>query len=385
MYMVQQVNKLGKSDWYMAWYQDDEVLMNSSSGGAFTAIAEVVLQDNGVVFGATFDEKTWDVYHKPVTCIEELNDIRGSKYYQSQAFLAYADCKKYLDAGIEVLFSGTACQVAALKNYLGKSYDNLITVDVLCHGVTSKSVVKKYATAEERKAKQPIKSIAFRPKGLIPWRNGCGASMLLNYTDGTQKVITDGIDSFFLAFSGNLILRPSCYECHFTGTDRISDFTLSDYWGVDDTCASEYNLEKGISVLVVNTDKARDLLNRVSKDFIYGLIDPMERAVPCNLAFTKPPPRNEKKASFFAEYQSTDYDRLIHKLYRPYLIKRCVKQGVKMVVGPKGVAMIKSTFKKLTGGDRESAFSVRISQSACYVFPAYSDSSQLGYLGEAAA
>ncbi len=86
----------------MAWYQDDEVLMNSSSGGAFTTIAEVVLQDNGVVFGATFDEKTWDVYHKPVTCIEELNDIRGSKYYQSQAFLAYADCKKYLDAGIEV-------------------------------------------------------------------------------------------------------------------------------------------------------------------------------------------------------------------------------------------------------------------------------------------
>ncbi len=77
--------------------------------------------------------------------------------------------------------------MAALKNYLGKSYDNLITVDVLCHGVTSKSVVKKYATAEERKAKQPIKSIAFRQKGLIPWRNGCGASMLLNYTDGTQK------------------------------------------------------------------------------------------------------------------------------------------------------------------------------------------------------
>ena len=75
MYMVQQVNKLGKSDWYMAWYQDDEVLMNSSSGGAFTAIAEVVLQDNGVVFGATFDEKTWDVYHKPVTCIEELNGV----------------------------------------------------------------------------------------------------------------------------------------------------------------------------------------------------------------------------------------------------------------------------------------------------------------------
>ena len=107
--------------------------------------------------------------------------------------------------------------------------------------------------AEERKAKQPIKSIAFRQKGLIPWRNGCGASMLLNYTDGTQKVITDGIDSFFLAFSGNIIQRPSCYECHFTGTDRISDFTLSDYWGVADTCASEYNLEKGISVLVVNT------------------------------------------------------------------------------------------------------------------------------------
>ena len=118
MYMVQQVNKLGKSDWYMAWYQDDEVLMNSSSGGAFAAIAEVVLQDNGVVFGATFDEKTWDVYHKPVTCIEELNDIRGSKYYQSQAFLAYADCKKYLDAGIEVLFSGTACQVMSFQPIL---------------------------------------------------------------------------------------------------------------------------------------------------------------------------------------------------------------------------------------------------------------------------
>lgn len=358
MCMNQLKNKIGNSDWYMAWYQNDDVLMNSSSGGAFTAIAEVVLQDNGIVFGATFDEKTWNVYHKAVTSIKELNDIRGSKYYQSQAFIAFAECKKCLDEDREVLFSGTACQIAALKNYLGKPYDNLITVDVLCHGVTSKAVVKKYAVSEERKAEQPLKSIAFRQKGFVPWRDGCGTSMLLNYMDGTSKVIMNGIDSFFLAFNGNLILRPSCYECYFTGIDRISDFTLSDYWGADNSCASEDNLEKGISVMVVNTDKAREMLSRLSKDFIYGPIDPRERAIPCNMAFSKPQPRSENRESFFAQFQSADFDYLVHKIYRSYLIKRNIKQGVKKVVGSKGVAMVKSVAKKFTGGGIENSSSL---------------------------
>ena len=131
---------------------------------------------------------------------------------------------------------------------------------------------------------------------------------------------------------------------HFTGTDRISDFSLSDYWGADNTCASEYNLENEISVMVVNTDKARGLLSHMSKDFIYGPIDPMERAVPCNLAFTRPQTKNENRTRFFAEYYDTDYDSLIRKIFRPLLFK----QNVKKLLGPKGVAMIKKI--KKSGG-----------------------------------
>lgn len=157
-----------KSTFYMGWHKDIEVLRHSSSGGAFTAIADYVFDRNGVVFGAYFDDDKHTVCHIALEKKKELDQVRLSKYFQGRMFDAYRNVKKYLDDGRLALFSGTSCQIAALYAFLGCNIDtkpdNLITVDILCHGITSKKVVDAYIKSKERKYRMPIKTFRFRLK-----------------------------------------------------------------------------------------------------------------------------------------------------------------------------------------------------------------------------
>ena len=156
--------KRGNAEFFMGWHKSREVLLSSSSGGAFTGIAEVVLANNGVVFGAFFDEDKRLVEHIAVEDKYELYKLKLSKYFQSRINDSYINAEKYLKEGRQVLFSGTGCQIAGLYKYLNKQYDNLITVDVLCHGITSKKVVDSYIKSKENKYKKEIKSFRFRIK-----------------------------------------------------------------------------------------------------------------------------------------------------------------------------------------------------------------------------
>lgn len=160
------------SKFYMGWHKDDEVLWNSSSGGAFTALCEYAFKRNGVVFGATKDSETWEVRHVMARSLEEITEMRGSKYYQSNTGMVYRQIKNLLKNNVFVLFSGTACQVAALRSVVGERMtENLLTVDVLCHGCTSGKAVKCYIKDQEKKYKRRIIDFKFRTKD-IPWQAG---------------------------------------------------------------------------------------------------------------------------------------------------------------------------------------------------------------------
>ncbi len=190
---------------YMAWHKDRKVLLTSSSGGVFTALAHYVFRRNGVVFGALRDQKSWEVYHACAENDVELEPLKLSKYYQSDAARVFAQVKDLLESGRWVLFTGTACQIAGLFSFLGKtSREKLITADVLCHGVASKKVVDAYIQSVEKHFNKQVTGYDFRVKDQkTGWNSGGGTRMNIKFSDGSRFVNENGTDTFFFGFNHN--------------------------------------------------------------------------------------------------------------------------------------------------------------------------------------
>lgn len=266
---------------YAAINPDREVRLDSSSGGIFTLLAESVLAENGVVFGARFD-KDWNVIHDYTETKEGLDTFRGSKYVQSRIDETFKQAEQFLKTGHKVLFSGTPCQVMGLKRYLRREYDNLLTVDFVCHGVPSPLVWKKYM--EETIARKCdknsvsshskplilgrdvlIKGISFRNK-CLGWKKYSFALILSKVTAAGEKN-TVSLSSIFYdnaymqAFLANLSLRPSCYHCPAKLGKSGSDITLGDFWGID-CIAPDLDDDRGCSLLIINNTEVRDELRK---------------------------------------------------------------------------------------------------------------------------
>lgn len=229
---------------------------NSSSGGVFSLLARHIIDDGGVVFGAAFD-KEWNVSHLSIENTEVLSKLRGSKYVQSQIGSCYRTAKSYLIQGKTVLFSGTACQIAGLNSYLKKKYDNLVTVDVVCHGVPSPGIWKKYVHLLQ--AKNTIEAISFRDKQL-GWRN---YDFTVRYIDGTIFRESHNKNRYMQGFLHDLYLRPACHHCKVKCGRCGSDITLGDFWGIE-RVLPEFDDNKGVSVVIANTEKGRDIINAIS-------------------------------------------------------------------------------------------------------------------------
>ena len=195
-----------KSDFYMGWHKDKDILLSSSSGGAFSALADYVLKKDGVVFGVCKDSDTREVRHIYVSSEEELEKLKLSKYYQSNMSDVFSAVKNFLCDDRLVLFTGTACQIAGLYSYLEeRTIDNLITVDVLCHGVPSKKVIDAYIESQEKRFKKKVVDFSFRIKeGKMGWRRG--TRMKLSFSDGTHYSFDSKYDTFFLGFNENYFL-----------------------------------------------------------------------------------------------------------------------------------------------------------------------------------
>lgn len=236
--------------------KDDEVRMASSSGGMFFLLAQQVINAGGVVFGAKYDSD-WQVFITYASTMEEVKAFMGSKYVQARTEDSYIDCEKFLKSGRKVLYSGSPCQVAGLKHFLRREYDNLITVDFVCHGMPSPKVWGRYLS--EIVASVRLLANEKSSKGRKLWKKTC---FDISYDKSERKVSLSVVfnkSHYMNAFLHDMILRPSCYDCKAKCGRSRSDITIADYWGIQIEHPEMYD-DKGTSLLIVNTDRGAQCL-----------------------------------------------------------------------------------------------------------------------------
>ena len=242
---------------YVARNRKPEILSESSSGGFFFGICEYVMSLNGVVYGAGFDQD-FNVCHLRAEKIEECRQFMGSKYVQSRIGKTYQEVKADLNQGRVVLFSGTPCQVQGLMTYLNRnSYPNLILVDLICHGVGSEAVWDSYLESEKKRNNSKLNNISFRSKK-YGYQN---FAMKLSF-DNKTTYKTSRTDQYLRAFTTNLILRPSCYTCHFKSVFHISDLTIYDGWD-SHTVIGKKDDNKGYTNVLVQSEKGLDIIKKL--------------------------------------------------------------------------------------------------------------------------
>ena len=242
---------------YAAICRDEKIRLESSSGGMFTVLAEKVIADGGVVFGAEFDSD-FSVRHGWTDSVFGLERFRGSKYLQSRTESSFSECRKFLDDGRKVLYTGTPCQIAGLKAFLKKDYENLFTVDVICHGVPSPALWQKYIKFREKKSASRIVKTAFRRKN-DGWKL---YSLSFTFANGSEYSVNQSKGMWMLSFNKNVMMRNSCYDCVFKGSEILSDITIGDFWGIQNYIP-EKDDDKGYSICFLNTDKGEKLFKSV--------------------------------------------------------------------------------------------------------------------------
>lgn len=292
---------------FAARLKDEQLRLESSSGGVFYALAMQILERGGIVIGAGFDENH-QVVHKLCSEINGLNELRGSKYVQSRIGSIFCVAKNYLDTGTEVLFCGTACQVGGIKAYLGKEYSNLYTIDFICHGVPSPFAWNQYLAFREKIAQSRIKEVSFRSK-LTGWKIYCMQIAFQNGTCFSSKVT----DDFFLrSFIMDMNLRPSCYHCHFKQKHRQADITMADFWGIEN-CLPNWDNDTGVSLAMIHSDQGHRLF-----DSCGTLLESVEvtyaDAVRNNPSMTNSVCKPILRDAFMKDLKRLSYD----KVYRKY-------------------------------------------------------------------
>lgn len=265
---------------YSAYAKDEAIRMESSSGGIFSVFAEYIIDNGGVVFGAAFNDDL-QVEHICVDNKTDLAKLRMSKYVQSSIGKTYIQAKESLESGRIVMFTGTPCQIAGLKMFLRKDYDNLYTQDIVCHGVPSPEIWRQYIQYKKAERKSDIETILFRSK-VSGWKH---FSIQYVFPDRSSQVCSQSDDLYFKAFLDNLTLRPSCYHCEFKGSHAASDITLGDFWGIENVIP-DMDDNRGVSLVVCNSNKGRQLFDSVSPKMIWKEVGYRD-AVKGNVAATR--------------------------------------------------------------------------------------------------
>lgn len=304
--------------------KNDNIRMNSSSGGVFSALAESILGKEGTIYGAALDENC-SVCHIEVTEKKELKNLRGAKYSQSELGTIYCQVKTNLNNGKYVLFSGTPCQVAGLRTYLQKDYEKLICVDIICHGIPSPLVWKKYLE-QESFGKLP-RCVNFRSK-----KSGWSYyqySIQMEYEDGSSIIQKNGENSFLQGIIQNLYQRPSCSDCLFKGENHPGDITLGDFWGIWNLDKS-FDDDKGVSAVIVNTEKGKSLLKSCMEQFEVKkvLIDDIKKENP---SWAKSSYQHKNRDAFFEKFDEQKVSDLVKKLTVINVSKRCLVDYLSIV------------------------------------------------------
>lgn len=323
---------------YAGMNKDDQVRKKSSSGGIFSILAEYIIKNNGIVYGASFDEK-FNVKHKRILYSKDLDLLRGSKYVQSSIGNVYQQVKNDLESEKQVLFTGTPCQVEGLKSYLGKEYINLITMDFICHGVPSPLVWKKYLEKMKNLMQENIKNIYFRNKDI-----GWYLFSLKIIFDKKRYINTVNDDLFMRGFLQDVYLRPSCYSCKFKKINRISDITVADFWGIENILPKMAD-DKGTSLIVIHSEKGKLLFDKLNENMILNEVN-LNEAIKFNTSMVASVKYNEKRKDFFVELNSgEDLINLIKK-YTKVTLKRRIKNKLKLIIKKYGIRNVILKIKK---------------------------------------
>lgn len=245
--------------------------IGSSSGGIFYSIAKRVLSENGIVYGAAFDEEL-QLHHVSAISEEELQNLRGSKYIQSDIGCVFKEIKLNLETNKYVLFVGTPCQVAGLKSYLNKKYEKLLLIDLICHGVPNQWLFNEHIKYLENKSKLKLINYQFRDN------EGWGGCEICNFTNQTGtlnktvKLPTYELSPYLYSFMYAFTYRYSCYECPFSKIPRQGDITLGDFWGIQ-KIFPKMDYSKGISSIVINTSKGLKIWDVIKDSLVYKKSD----------------------------------------------------------------------------------------------------------------
>lgn len=244
---------------YAARHKDPEILMNSRSGGAFTAISDQILKMGGVIYGVGYEGRGYrKVVHKRAQTARERDEFCGSKYVQSDMRQVYRQVKQDLQDGRWVLFTGTGCQTGALHKFLGKEYDRLLTMDLVCYGVPSPKVWRDFLDMREREERRRISAVDFRDKKKFGWK-----THRETITVGKKKISSRLYTKIFIKA---LATRPSCFECVYVNQNRVGDITIADFWGHEEAVPGFAQDDRGVSLVMVNTEKGKQIWEMARDD-----------------------------------------------------------------------------------------------------------------------
>lgn len=292
---------LPQPDAYAARHKDMKEVETSRSGAAFIAISDYVLENGGVVYGAGYADH-FRVVHKRATTKEERDEFKGSKYVQSDLDHVFRQVKKDLKDGLTVLFSGTPCQTAGLNSYIGKKLrENLILVDIVCHGVPGPYLWRDYIAYLEKKQGDRICWVNFRDKQEYGWK---AHKETFKFVNGGGKM------NFTYLFYQHIMFRYSCGKCHYTNTKRPSDITIADFWGWEKTDPNINKDDKGVSLILVNTEKGREIFEAV-KDRMTVIPAKLENCLQPNLQH--PSVIHPKRMAFERDYQRKGFEYVMKK------------------------------------------------------------------------
>lgn len=317
---IHEIQRNEIKDVYAGWIKEKNARKQSTSGGVAHLLSEYVIKNGGYVCGAIW--QTPGVIHKIVSTIEELAVFQGSKYAHSDVKETYKEVEILLIDSQLVLFTGTPCQIAGLKAFLGKYYANLLTLDIICHGVPSRKILRdRIGFMQKQKGKQII-NVRFRDKQ----PDQLHTCMKYIYNDGTSDSVSVYVDPYFCCFVDNYSLRENCYHCQYAGSNRVGDFSLADYWGYTPYSFKYKDYGAGVSAIIVNTDKAQRIIDLLKPNLLLDKRDYTD-ASKANRNMKLPQSKPHDGNLFWFDYIAGEtVENLASKYYRP---KKNIDSGLK--------------------------------------------------------
>lgn len=318
---------------YATWVRDEEVLLRSSSGGLFYPLAELIISQNGYVCGCINDERCLPM-HIISNKLDDVLKMQGSKYVESFLGNIFSQVKEKLDSGVQVLFTGTPCQIAGLRKYLCVSYDGLICVDLICHGVPSRLLFQEYLQWQEKRYGGKVEAYHFRSKNKHDW----SLTYRMKIVKGKKMKIVEhmaSLDPYYYGFLQGMTYRESCYHCPYSCLERIGDITIGDFWGIEKV-DPQLNNSGGVSAVIINTSKGEMLFRQIKDLLAYQEISVLD-IQKHNGNLISPTKRPEKRSGIYSRLNEAGFkmiakQELRHNKCFIEWIKDCIPNRVRQKI-----------------------------------------------------